>query len=61
MQLAANTTLMLEEVNTNVNDEDFDVSQCYVNKPMNFYVIQFGELTHNNLTFLSENFQSFKS
>ena len=52
---------MLEEVNTNVNDEDFDVSQCYVNKPMNFYVIQFGELTHNNLTFLSENFQSFKS
>jgi len=54
------TTLDLEEVDTNVNVEDFDVSRCYVNKPMNFYVIQFGELTHNNLTFLSENFQIFK-
>ena len=54
------TTLEFEEINTNVNDEDFDVSQCYVNKPLDFFIVQFGEVTEKDMLVLSKNFHSFK-
>ena len=61
MQTLVNTTLVIEEINSNVNVEDFDVSQCYINKPLNFYMIQFGEITNNDLLVFSKHFQAFKS
>ena len=61
MQTLVNTTVVFEEINTDVNVENFDVSQCYVNKPLDFYIIQFGEITYDDLLVLSKNFQTFKS
>ena len=47
-------------MNENVNLEDFDVSQCYVNKPLDFFIVQLGEITEKDMIVLSENFHNFK-
>ena len=59
--MLTDTTLDLEEVNEKVNVEDFDVSQCYVNKPLDFFIVQLGEITEKDMIVINENFYNFKS
>ena len=47
-------------MNKNVNVEDFDVSQCYVNKPLDFFIVQLDGITDKDMIVLSENFHNFK-
>jgi len=54
------TTIEIEILDSEVEFEDFDVSKCYKNLPIETYTIKFENIEHRNIEKLNNNFTLFK-